>query len=172
VRPNTVADFWKKVRKGHGKACWIWVKGRDGDGYGMFHWRGRMVKAHRFAYELRYGPIPDGLQIRHRCDEPSCVRHGHMLLGTALDNAADRENRGRGVKGRKQAPEHTAKVAAARRGKKWTPEMKARMSALKRGLIARWNALDEGGVDDLDEYLADGNEAGLARTDELFGELI
>ena len=78
--------------------CWIWMKGKDKDGYGLERMPGTRLtrRAHRMSWEVRNGAIPAGLMVLHRCDEPSCINPGHMFLGTALDNAKDRDQKGRG----------------------------------------------------------------------------
>ena len=84
--------FWNRVVKG--PACWTWTGSTDGR-YGEVWFRGRKQKAHRIAWELEAGPIPDGLDVCHTCDNPSCVRPGHLFLGTARDNARDAQRKGR-----------------------------------------------------------------------------
>jgi hypothetical protein len=54
-----------------------------------------MILAHRLAWEYAYGPIPDGLQVLHRCDNPPCINPEHLWLGTNVDNMADRQRKGR-----------------------------------------------------------------------------
>ncbi len=56
-------------------------------------------RAHRFAWMLCNGKIPDGKLIMHTCDVPLCVNPTHLMLGTHLDNARDREQKGRGTHG-------------------------------------------------------------------------
>lgn len=51
--------------------------------------------AHRVAWELTYGPIPNGLRVLHTCDNPRCVNPGHLMLGTQSDNIADSMRKGR-----------------------------------------------------------------------------
>jgi len=75
--------------------CWIWTGPQNGKGYGVFYMGTKNRHAHRCSYEAFKGPITDGLHVRHRCDTPLCVNPAHLVLGTAKDNAADREARGR-----------------------------------------------------------------------------
>lgn len=92
--PPIEARFWAKVDKS--EECWIWTGSRQYSGYGRFGGSaGHPVGAHRFAYELTYGPIPDGLFVCHRCDNPPCVRPDHLFLGTVTDNNRDTDSKGR-----------------------------------------------------------------------------
>jgi len=76
-RADVEERFWEKVQVG--PHCWLWLAGRDGNGYGKFSPEGRrLVGAHRFSYELLVGPIPDGLHIDHLCRVPLCVNPAHM----------------------------------------------------------------------------------------------
>lgn len=92
-RPNTPESFWRRVLRSEG--CWLWQGGRQSHGYGSLGWHGRVVQAHRLAYELTYGPIPPGMSVRHTCDVTSCCRPDHLLLGTQRDNVADMVARNR-----------------------------------------------------------------------------
>lgn len=56
-----------------------------------------MVQAHRYGYELKVGPIPEGLWVLHTCDVPACQEPTHWFLGTVLDNNRDRQQKGRTV---------------------------------------------------------------------------
>lgn len=94
--------FLSYVYKTDGEdGCWLWLGGRKqtkGE-YGVF-WVSKevgFVRAHRFAWEQEHGPIPDGLFVLHRCDNPPCVRPSHLFLGTAFDNMADAKAKGRMV---------------------------------------------------------------------------
>jgi len=68
--------FWAKVNKT--ATCWGWTACLNSNGYGMFKVAGRTVCAHRFAYELLVGPIPEGLVTDHLCRNRSCVNPGHL----------------------------------------------------------------------------------------------
>jgi len=75
--------------------CWEWTAGRQEAGYGYFDVAGHRYRAHRVAYELAVGPIPEGMFVCHRCDNPPCVRPSHLFLGSQLDNVADARAKGR-----------------------------------------------------------------------------
>lgn len=87
------ARFWSKVRKTPG--CWEWTGAKMPYGYGAFWFGGRLARAHRASYEMHVGQIPAGLQVRHHCDNPACVRPEHLALGTYADNIGDKLMRGR-----------------------------------------------------------------------------
>lgn len=78
--------------------CWRWRGSTAWNGYGVVGFQGRQQKAHRVAWQLTRGPIPQGMRVLHRCDNPSCCNPDHLFLGTQLDNIADREAKGRGAK--------------------------------------------------------------------------
>ena len=99
-RQQTIARFWANVDQS--SECWEWKAARDPYGYGAARYEAKKIHSHRLAYILTYGPIPKGMQICHRCDNPPCCRPDHLFLGTAADNAADREQKGRGRHGRKR----------------------------------------------------------------------
>jgi hypothetical protein len=72
---TTTERFFAKVDKTGD--CWIWT-GSPTQRYGQFYVNGQQFKAHRWAYELLVGPIPDGLSIDHLCRTPKCVRPDHL----------------------------------------------------------------------------------------------
>lgn len=88
-RKTLEARFWEKVKTDG--ACWLWQGTRGGSlGYGMFRGPSRKPEfAHRVAWQITHGPIPEGLMVLHRCDVPPCVRPAHLYLGTATDNSRD-----------------------------------------------------------------------------------
>ena len=86
--------FWPRVNRVEDEdSCWEWMGGKYERGYGAFmihrDGRKRNTGAHRFSYELAYGPIPAGMFVCHRCDNPPCVRPDHLFLGTNTDNVRD-----------------------------------------------------------------------------------
>lgn len=74
--------------------CWMWTGGIV-HGYGCWEVDGRRERAHRWAWELFVGPIPEGMHVLHRCDNPPCVNPNHLFLGTQTDNVQDMDAKGR-----------------------------------------------------------------------------
>ena len=70
--------------------CIEFTGARNPKGYGQLRVGKTMQQAHRVAYALIYGEIPEGLEIRHTCDNPSCVNVAHLVLGNNQDNMNDR----------------------------------------------------------------------------------
>lgn len=75
--------------------CWEWMRVRNQYGYGQLRVSGRMVLAHRLAYQLGVGPIPDGMHVLHQCDNPCCINPAHLSLGTRSQNMKECSERGR-----------------------------------------------------------------------------
>lgn len=75
--------------------CWLWTGSMNGKygQIGVTHQQPRL--AHRVAWELAHGPIPNGLQVLHTCDNGRCVNVLHLFLGTQLDNMRDMVAKGR-----------------------------------------------------------------------------
>jgi hypothetical protein len=82
--------------------CTLWQGATDADGYGILKVKGKMWRAHRYLYQQARGPIPDGMVVMHRCDNPSCIRLDHLQLGTQAENLADMRAKGRAVTRRAQ----------------------------------------------------------------------
>ena len=80
---SSVVRFWEKVAVG--ATCWLWFAARQKKGYGLFR-DGKMVQAHRWAYERYVGAIPRHLVIDHLCRQPACVRPDHLEIVTNAEN--------------------------------------------------------------------------------------
>lgn len=86
------ARFLEKVEKT--ETCWLWTASTK-RGYGNFKIDGKQKIAHRVAYTLWIGEIPDGLLVRHKCNNPHCVNPDHLEIGTRQDIANDMVRAGR-----------------------------------------------------------------------------
>ena len=74
--------------------CWEW-QGAESYGYGVILRNKERLRVHRVAYELWCEPIPKGMVIRHKCDNPCCVNPSHLETGTQAENIRDIVSRGR-----------------------------------------------------------------------------
>lgn len=116
------------------KNCLIWTGALSNKGYGQIRVggrKGRLLLAHRMAYELTYGPIPKGLCCLHRCDNPRCCEPTHLWLGTKRDNTHDMMAKGRA---KLTMPHHI--LRGEERSKKLT-EAKVRKILASKGLLQR-----------------------------------
>lgn len=94
ARPTAAERFSAKVvRDDLVSGCWLWTGAVNNCGYGVFKLDGRTVLAHRFAYTLVHGEIPEGVVLLHTCDNPRCVVH--LKPGTQAENLADMRQKGR-----------------------------------------------------------------------------
>ena len=98
MRKTAEERFWRQVEKTD--TCWLWRGCLDNKGYGRIGIGYKPFRTHRYSWILHFGKIPvgpgyHGTCVLHKCDNPPCVRPDHLFLGTAADNAADRNKKGR-----------------------------------------------------------------------------
>lgn len=96
--------FWSRVRKT--KGCWLWTGGTRGHNDSprpvlkvhIGNWRKRLhvnFSGSHLSWELHFGPVPEGMDVLHRCDVTMCVRPSHLFTGDQLDNVRDCSAKGR-----------------------------------------------------------------------------
>lgn len=97
MTPEMIQAFWSCVDQQGADECWPWKKSARRDGYGIVSQGTRYGTryAHRLAWRLSHGEIPKGLFVCHHCDNPPCCNPKHLWLGTAADNIADMDSKGR-----------------------------------------------------------------------------
>lgn len=114
--------FWAKVDVQE-QGCWEWLGARGVKGYGNFDVSGKTFRAHRVSAMIHFGMFDQRLFVLHHCDNPSCVRPGHLYLGDAVQNMRDRVARGRDAnankthcpKGHPYSEENTSVTVSGRR---------------------------------------------------------
>ena len=88
--------FWSRVDKRSNMECWPWKGAKFvRKGYGALRFNGKTMIASRVAYQLTFGPIPDGMFVLHKCDNPPCCNPDHLWIGTNTDNVKDMDVKGR-----------------------------------------------------------------------------
>ncbi len=93
--PEQVDRFWKSADTANPDACWMWQKSILQSGYGNLGLSGKNYRAHRVAWMITHGSIPEGQVVCHRCDTPACINPSHLFLGTQGDNIRDAQTKGR-----------------------------------------------------------------------------
>jgi len=106
VSNEDIERFWNKVDRGDFDDCWDCHSYQSHNGYPRVWLGGRQHNAHRIAWMLTNGDIPDGLCVLHRCDRRTCCNPAHLFLGTYGDNARDRHAKGRSKNVFEHGPRH------------------------------------------------------------------
>jgi len=91
---KTLADLLARTTKNGD--CIEFVGAKNPQGYGCLGFNNKSYQAHRLAWELTNGPIPEGFVVCHRCDNPPCINPAHLFLGTQRENIIDMYAKGRG----------------------------------------------------------------------------
>lgn len=114
--------FWEKVDRRGPDDCWLWTACTTDSGYGQISEGAgtrKLLRAHRVSYEIENGPITDGLQVLHECDNPPCCNPNHLFLGDHQANMADMVEKQRAQHQRREQHSRVkltdAKVAEIRR---------------------------------------------------------
>lgn len=76
--------FWSRIHADG--ICWEWQGNKNTQGRGQFYANGRQHQAHRVAYEILVGPVPDGLELDHLCRNPICANPDHLEPVTHREN--------------------------------------------------------------------------------------
>lgn len=141
--PTGVAPRKTQTERFYGKytvadsGCWEWHGAKDSCGYGRFGiGRATCQNAHRVSYTIHVGPIPEGFQVCHKCDNPSCVNPAHLFLGTHKDNMDDRGKKQRTARGERNGKSViTNEIAAYIRGSKLSERVIAKELGIHRGTV-------------------------------------
>lgn len=121
MRPRhaqTKESLFKRARVKK-SGCWHFIGSLSKTGYGVVGLNGKVIGAHRAAWILTNGEVPDGLFVCHKCDNRRCINPDHLFLGTAKDNTQDMISKGRRV-GRNR--ETAGNYTVCKRGHTMTPE--------------------------------------------------
>jgi hypothetical protein len=86
---NVLPRLWSHISRGAPDACWEWQAFRNKAGYGKTSIHSKPAMAHRAIWQTLHGPIPEGIEVLHSCDNPPCCNPDHLFLGTQLDNVHD-----------------------------------------------------------------------------------
>ena len=92
ITDDVVTRIWARVAPVEASGCLVWEGSKTRHGYGYLTARrlsASPLYVHRLAWESCFGPIPDGFDVCHRCDNPSCCNPDHLFVGTRSENMRD-----------------------------------------------------------------------------------
>lgn len=93
--------------------CWGWKGSKLVSGYGNIRYGGKIHCAHRLSYEFHIGPIPEGMNVCHKCDNPVCSNPDHLFIGTQQDNVIDMHSKKRWKSSKRTTRETVKSIRAA-----------------------------------------------------------
>lgn len=114
----TLKRFWSKVDMDNPRGCWEWTAGVFDNGYGSFRMDAKNYRAHRLAWSICNGEIPDGMIVMHTCDNPLCCNPTHLKIGTHRENTLDMYDKKRKTKNGSSAISDRMESIKAKRGKR------------------------------------------------------
>lgn len=91
----SINRFNLKWRLNRGNGCWEWTGSGNGKGYGQIRIDFKLEYAHRVSWQIKNGPVPDGMYVCHACDNRKCVNPSHLWLGSQSENLKDMVDKGR-----------------------------------------------------------------------------
>jgi len=97
----TIAEIIKSKSVSGNGGCINWIGYKIKSGYGRITISRTQHLAHRLSWQINIGPIPNGIDVLHKCDNPSCVNHKHLFLGTHKENMKDMKEKNRSCAGEK-----------------------------------------------------------------------
>lgn len=92
---STKKHFWSRVAITDLFSCWEWTGPKIKHGYGRTSFEHENMLAHRMAWIVTFGKIPEGMDVCHKCDNPSCCNPAHLFIGSHYDNMRDMVKKGR-----------------------------------------------------------------------------
>ena len=101
-RPMTEEQFWGRMSPEPNTGCLLWIGSYYHYGHGSAWHQGQKWQAHRLAWTLARGPIPEGAWICHKCNVPACCNPDHLYVGDAQTNQRDIDESGHRAKGERQ----------------------------------------------------------------------
>lgn len=141
INLEVIERFHEKWQADPESGCWEWTSAKMPTGYGQMKIPStrKQVYAHRLSYMIHKGDIPEGMQVCHACDNPSCVKPSHLFLGTSSDNHLDMKAKERHLNGEKN-------VGAKLTADKVRDIHALRAQGLSQGKIARTYGIAQGTV--------------------------